>query len=59
MKVCGDSQDTVQFHPGAEVYGNYFCAGGGPLNRGEKVESVRSLSVLRCLVAVSGGSAVQ
>ena len=58
MKVCGDSQDPVQLHPGVEVYGNDFCAGGWPLNYGENVESVRSLSVLRSLFAVSGGSAV-
>ena len=58
MKVCGDYQDPIQLHPGAKVYGIACRAGGGPLNRGEKVWSARSLSVLRSLFAVSGGSAV-
>ena len=56
--MCGDSQDPIQLHPGANVYEIDFRAGGGPLNSGEKVGSVHSLSVLRSLVAVSGGSAV-
>ena len=58
MKVCGDSQDTIQPHPGANVYEIDFRAGGGPLKSGEKVVSVRSLSVLRSPVGGSGGSAV-
>ena len=56
--MCGDSQDPIQLHPGANVYEIDFRVGGEPLNSGEKVGSTRSLSVLLSLVAVSGGSAV-
>ena len=58
MKVYGDSQEPIQLHPGANVYDIDFRAGGGPLNSGEKVGSVRSLSVLRSLVGGKGGSTV-
>ena len=45
MKLCGDSQDTIQPHPGANVYEIDFRAGGGPLKRGEKKSRVCPLSV--------------
>ena len=56
--MCGDSQGPVQLHPYAKIYGNVFCAGGWSFNSGEKVGSVRYLSVMRSLVAMSGDSAV-